>query len=29
LGYYIIPIGIIYADNQLITIFAGDVRVAP
>jgi hypothetical protein len=29
LGYYIIPIGIIYTDNQLITIFAGDVRVAP
>jgi RHS repeat-associated protein len=29
LGYYIIPFGIIYADNQLITIFAGDVRVAP
>jgi RHS repeat-associated protein len=29
LGYYIIPIGIIYADNQLITIFAGDVRVVP
>jgi hypothetical protein len=29
LGNYIIPIGIIYTDNQLITIFAGDVRVAP